>query len=169
CGLQDSVTVICGDYLTCEQLRAASYDRVVCNPPYRRLGSGAESKSEAARIARSEQCAALGGMLSRAAKILKNGGCLSLCLRPERLAECLALMRSCGIEPKRLRMVQQRAQTRPWLVLVEGKRGAHTGLDVEPVLLLEQGGGISQEMRRIYQGVRADTAVAPELLNRNFQ
>ena len=88
---------------------------------------------------------------------LRFGGRLCLCLRPERLAEALSLFRSFGLEPKRLRLVQQRKDKPPSLFLLECRSGGKTGLAVEPVLLLEQdGGGYSEALEKIYGDYRAN-------------
>ena len=59
-------------------------------------------------------------------------------------------MRRNGLEPKRLRMVQQRPDTAPWLFLLEGRRGGKPFLQVMPPLIVEGEGGFSPEMLRIY-------------------
>ena len=61
-------------------------------------------------------------------------------------------MRRFGIEPKRLRLVQQRKTKAPKLFLLEGRRGGKRGfLDVLPTLFIEdESGGFSDEMMQIY-------------------
>ncbi len=61
-------------------------------------------------------------------------------------------MRRFGIEPKRLRLVQQRKTKAPKLFLLEGRRGGKRGfLDVLPTLFIEdENGGFSEEMLAIY-------------------
>ncbi|CDZ23988.1 methyltransferase small [[Clostridium] cellulosi] len=127
------------------------YNLVACNPPYKQAGTGGISRSTSARIARHELACTLGDIIETSSRILKGGGRLCLCHRPERLADIICLMREKGIEPKRLRFVQQRVDTKPWLVLVEGKKGAKPGLLAEPALIVESDdGGYSSEMSAIY-------------------
>ena len=86
-----------------------------------------------------------------AAQLLRFGGRLCLCQRPERLADVLCAMRSAGIEPKRLRFVAKHADTEPWLFLVEGKKGAKPFMRVEPVLAVEEKtGGFTKEVLMAY-------------------
>lgn len=127
------------------------YSLVTCNPPYFAAGSGFANKSDERTIARSEMLCDSGD-IGRAAKyLLKYGGRLCVCQRPERLTDILCAMRDNGIEPKIMRLVQQRADSAPWLVLVEGRRGGRPGVKCLPVLLVEGAdGGYSQEMREIY-------------------
>ena len=74
-----------------------------------------------------------------------------MCHRPERLAELMSLMRQYKVEPKRLRLVCQRAGQSPWLVLVEGRRCGNVALNIEPPLYVEDSNGnFSDEMIKIY-------------------
>ena len=68
-------------------------------------------------------------------------------------------MRRFDLEPKRLRLVQQRPSKAPKLFLLEGRRGGKRGfLDVLPTLLIEdESGGFSQEMMDIYGIYKSDT------------
>ena len=82
---------------------------------------------------------------------LRYGGRFCLCHRPERLADVICALREAGLEPKRLRLVQQRPASAPWLLLAEGRRGGKPGLRVEPPLIVEGEGGFSPEMLRVYR------------------
>ena len=78
-------------------------------------------------------------------------GRFCLCQRPERLTDVLLAMRQNGLEPKRLRWVQQRSEKAPWLFLAEGKAGAKPGLVTEPPLIVENAdGSYTDEMKQIY-------------------
>lgn len=81
-----------------------------------------------------------------------------MCQRPERLTDVLLSMRNSGIEPKKLRFVQQRAGKAPKLFLCEGRRGGKSGgLVMMPTLLIEDGsGGFSREMIDIYGAYKED-------------
>ena len=61
-------------------------------------------------------------------------------------------MKQCGIEPKRLRMVQKTPTSDPWLFLIEGKKGSKPYMKVEaPLFTTSEDGGYSDEMKRIYR------------------
>lgn len=160
CGLEQTIHVLCGDYLEPSLLRQASYDLIVCNPPYHKAGTGAVSGDAALQTARHEGHATFSAICTRAAELLKNGGRFCFCQKPERLTECVVWLRRSGLEPKRLCMVQQREGERPWLFLMEAKHSARAGLCVEPVFLVEQNGGFSPEMRRVYERGRQRAADA---------
>ena len=85
-----------------------------------------------------------------AARLLKYGGRLCLCQRPERLADVISAMRAADIEPKRLRFVAKTPSSAPWLFLLEGKKGSKPFMQVEPVLSVYDGDEFSAEMSRIY-------------------
>ena len=75
-----------------------------------------------------ELCAAAG-------RLVRNGGRFALVHRPERLADLLEALRSHGLEPKRLRLVQHRADAPPSAVLAEAVRQGRPGLEILPALL----------------------------------
>lgn len=123
---------------------------VTCNPPYKAPNAGLKCVGERERVARHEVECTLRDIIAVSAKLLQTGGRLCMCHRPERLAELMSLMSEYKVEPKRLRLVCQRKGEEPWLVLVEGKRCAKTGLRIEPTLYVEEDGGFSKEMIEIY-------------------
>ncbi len=134
-----------------QHLPREHYSLITCNPPYFTAGSGFVNKTEARTIARSEQLCNAEDMCRAAYYLLKYGGRLCVCQRPERLADVICAMREVGIEPKIMRLVQQRRDSVPWLVLVEGRRGGRPGLKCLPTLLVEDAdGGYTAEMKEIY-------------------
>lgn len=129
-----------------------AYDLVVCNPPYMPLGTGLVNGEAGRRIARHESECTLSDVTGAAACLLRFSGRLCLCQRPERLCAVLKACQQAGLEPKRLRFVQQRPGKAPKLFLLEAKKGARPGgLVTEPILIIEDAkGGYSQEMLEIY-------------------
>ena len=101
----------------CADLRSfregeGSYDLCACNPPYFTAGEQAADRR------------------------------LSLCHRPERLSEVLAVLRANRLEPKRLAFVKNRPDAAPWLFLVEAQKNRKTGLRVEPDVLVSAGAAL---------------------------
>lgn len=113
-------------------------------------GGGILSEWESEKIARHETQCSLADVVAAAARLLKFGGRFCLCQRPERLCDVLTLLRQQGLEPKRVRFVQQRPGSAPWLFLCEGKKGAKPFLQVEAPLLIEGEDGFSEELLKIY-------------------
>ena len=135
-GLEASVTCIEGDLRDAALLKAGSFDVVITNPPYFTEGSGVQAENSARRTARSEISCTLEDICAAASRLLRWGGRLFLCLRPERMAELMELCRHHRLEPKRLRLVQNTAQSAPWLLLLECRRGGKTGLAVKAPLIM---------------------------------
>lgn len=80
-------------------LPAGQFDLVSCNPPYKERGRGLLSESPAEQIARHETCCSIEDVCRAASRLLRFGGRFCLCQRPERLADVLTAMRSCGWSP----------------------------------------------------------------------
>lgn len=127
-----------------------SFDVVTCNPPYKAGNAGILSDTEADRIARHETLCTVRDVCLAAERLLKFGGRLCICQRPERLCDVMNAMREAGIEPKRLRFVAKTAADPPWLFLIEGKKGSKPFLQVEPLLIVQGEDGFSEEIKRIY-------------------
>lgn len=125
-------------------------DLVTCNPPYKADNAGFQSAITAQRIARHEILCTIDDVCAAAAKLLKFGGRLCVCNRPERLSDVMYAMKSHDIEPKRLRMVSKNADEAPWLFLIEGKKGSKPFMKIEPQLYIRSGDGFTDELQRIY-------------------
>ncbi|MFA9380956.1 MAG: tRNA1(Val) (adenine(37)-N6)-methyltransferase [Acetanaerobacterium sp.] len=150
-GLTQTVTPVMADLRALDGLVSANaFDVVSCNPPYKAADTGIISETHSDRIARHETMCTIADVVGAAARLLRFGGRLCVCQRPERLCDVLEAMRAGGIEPKRLRFVQQRADTAPWLFLAEGKKGARRFLKVEPPFIIEGPGGFSRELLDCY-------------------
>lgn len=156
-GYEQHIQVVEGDVrdykalLPCQGL-----DRVACNPPYTLPGSGAASPDPQRRAARQGDCFSLEDLAQAARYSLKHRGRLCLCLPVRRLAEALALFPRFDLEPKLLRLVQQRRDKAPYLFLLECRRGGRPGgLEAAPTLLLEEDtGGPTRELLEIYGSYR---------------
>ena len=152
-GLEDNFTLLNADLRDLKgKLPFGAFDVVSCNPPYKLGGSGILNPEEQKLVARHEAEGTLDDVCEAASKLLQFGGRLCVCQRPERLSDVIESMRKFGIEPKLLRLVQQRKSKAPKLFLLEGRRGGKRGfLDVLPTLFIEdEQGGFSQEMLEIY-------------------
>ncbi len=125
---------------------------VTMNPPYKADNAGLQNPNEPEKIARHEIMCDLNDICKVASKILKYGGRLCLCNRPERLADVIKAMQSNGIEPKKLRFASKNADTAPWLFLIEGKKGSKPFMKVLPQLnTMNSDGSFTQELMEIYK------------------
>jgi tRNA1(Val) A37 N6-methylase TrmN6 len=125
-------------------------DLVTCNPPYKAVNAGFESVITAQRIARHEIMCNIDDVCAAAEKLLKFGGRLCVCNRPERLSDVIFAMKNHNIEPKRIRFVSKTPEDAPWLFLIEGKKGSKPFMQVEPQLYIRSENGFSEELQKIY-------------------
>lgn len=123
---------------------------VTCNPPYKAAGAGIESLTEAQKIARHEIMCDIYDVCRAASKLLKFGGRLCICNRPERLGDVISAMKSNNIEPKRLRFVSKNPSSAPWLFLIEGKKGSKPFMKVMRQLYIWNENGYTDEVQAIY-------------------
>lgn len=132
-------------------LKCESFDLVTCNPPYFKAESGYISPEDARANARTELTCTFDDVCRATTLMLKYGGRFCVCHRPERLTDVLLSMRANKIEPKRLRLVQDRAEKAPWLFLVEGRKGGKGVLEIQTPLIMKNSDGTrTAEMKRIY-------------------
>lgn len=144
--LEDYISIINEDLKNIHRfVNCGTFDLVVCNPPYKKVNHGEQSSKTSRAIARHEVECTVSDIALAAAKLLKFSGRLCLCSRTERLCDVVCELRNAGIEPKKIRFVQQRQDKQPKLFLIEGKKGAKPGIVTLPALMIE-----SQETDRIY-------------------
>ena len=137
-GLEEKIKVLCRDIRDYKGFFThQSLDLVACNPPYKARGAGLTNQDTARRTARHEESMTPGDIAKAAAYTLKFGGRICICQRPERLTDFMLTFRAHGLEPKRLRLVQQNQSAAPSLFLLEAKRGGKSGLHMEAALLAE--------------------------------
>lgn len=148
--LEDVITPILADLKNLDMLPNGTFDVVTCNPPYKAGGAGILSELTAEQIARHEVLCTIYDVCTAASKLLKFGGKLCICQRPERLADVITAMKQADIEPKRLRFIAKTPSEAPWLFLIEGKKGSKPFLSVEPMLSVYDGAEFSKEMQQIY-------------------
>lgn len=132
-------------------LPAGSFDLVTMNPPYKPVGTGIESVSEAERIARHEVTCTVDDAVRAASQLLRYGGRFCMCHRPERLCDIIVSLRAFSLECKKIRFVVEREGKAPWLVLVEGKRGGKSGVSVMKNLVMkDENGNPTEEYRSMF-------------------
>lgn len=151
-GLPERVSNLRADLREPGQLpKAGSFDLVVSNPPYFDAARGAVAQTESRGWPGRTRACTLPQLCAAAGRLLRYGGSFCLVFRAERMPELFACLKGCGMEPKRLRLVQNTAQAAPKLLLLEAKKGGRPGLAVLPPLLLrDPDGGESAELSRIY-------------------
>ena len=154
----EKIIILNRDLKEINDLQSGSFDLVTMNPPYKIQNGGIKNDEEYATIARHETFCNMNDIAKSAARLLRFGGKLCICHRPERVFDAMYSMRENGIEPKTLRFVSKKGDTQPWLVLIEGKRGAKNGLKVEKNLVAyNDDGTLTSEMLEITEKYRKET------------
>lgn len=109
------------------------FSLILCNPPYEK--SGFENEVYERAVCRKEITLTLKEITEVAFRKLKFGGRLDIIMRADRAAELIFLLKSRGLEPKRMRFVAGAPAAKPYLVMVEAVKGGKEGVDVLPVLI----------------------------------
>ena len=146
---EDRISLVRGDIRSAAHLfRPGSFDAVVTNPPYRPLHTGRINPQSEKALARHEIAVKLENLLAATRQVLKKGGRFFLIYPVRRLSALLALSRENHLEPKRLRLVQPRADREADWVLREAVKEGGEELKVLPVLVVyEKPGVYSPEVR----------------------
>lgn len=151
----NKITVFNRDLKELDDFKTGSFDLVTMNPPYKIENGGIKNDDAFATIARHETFCNMNDIAKSASRLLRFGGKFCICHRPERVFDAMYAMRQNGIEPKTLRFVSKKGDTQPWLVLIEGKRGAKSGLKVEKNLVAyNDDGTLTEEMLKITEKYR---------------
>lgn len=151
-GVEERFSVVCGDMRTVhEELGRRKYTLAVCNPPYFKAGGALLSEEEKVRIARHEGDITPADIAGAAARLIKNGGRFAVVYPAPRALEMMRAMEDAGIAPKRVRTIHGVAGRPPKHILIDGIKGASSGLHwMEPLILRDENGEPSAEWHRIY-------------------
>lgn len=153
----DKIEAICADakeYKAFEEkIGIEKLDLIVCNPPYYKENSGAKCIDDERAVCREESSLTVYDVAAFSERFLKFGGRLCICNKPQRLCDCIDAMRKYKIEPKRIRFVQKDEKSSPWLVLIEGKKGAKPFVEIAPPLVMNSKSG-DEEILRIYGDIK---------------
>ncbi|SNB46593.1 tRNA1(Val) (adenine(37)-N6)-methyltransferase [Geobacter sp. DSM 9736] len=164
-GLDGRVRILHEDVLRLRKLfDVSSFDLVLANPPYRRLGTGKVSPRAGRDLARHESTATLADFLETAKFLVRPGGSICLISHPVRLAELFKLSCELKLAPLRLRMVHGTSEAEARMFLVELAKGRKGDLKVLPPLVVRGADGdYSEEVKRMYrEGETTFSSSGPE-------
>ena len=149
--LSHRLSAVCADVRTMDGAVSdllGKVDVVTANPPYMAADTGFKNQHDEKYIARHEVNGTIADFCNAAARLLKFSGRFYCVWRPDRLTDLMTALRSSGLEPKRMTMVQATWAARPSMVLVEAVRGAAPSLTVTPPLCLwEPDSAIAEQPR----------------------
>lgn len=134
-----------------EKSKNGTVDIIVCNPPYKIVGSGVKNQDSVKYIARHEVLCNLEDIFCSSSKLLNTKGKLYIVHKPERLSDLISLARKYRLEPKRIRFVQPNIKLKPSIVLIEYVKDGKNEIIVEKNLIeYEQNGNYTEEFLNIY-------------------
>ena len=134
------------------KLENNTFDAVVTNPPYKKLGTGINNKEEKQKISRYETSASLDDWIKVSSKLLKDNGSFYIVYRTDRLSELIENMRKYKLEVKRMRFVYSNINEQSNLVLIKAVKGAGVFLKIEkPLIIYNLDGSYSDEILNIYK------------------
>lgn len=126
-------------------------DIIVCNPPYKKVGTGIKNENTVKYIARHEKECMLDDVFKCASKNLKQRGKLYIVHKPQRLTDLIADARKYNLEAKKIRFVYPTINSKPSIVLVEYTYMGGNEMDVLPPLIeYEEDGKYTKEILEIY-------------------
>jgi tRNA1Val (adenine37-N6)-methyltransferase len=129
--LEDRIQIVEADLRTVAGTQSSEqFDLVVCNPPYRLVGSGRINPNPLKAIARHEIKCDLEDVLQVAFHLLKNRGRATFVYRPDRAVDLIAGCRQHRLEPKRLQFVHPAPDREANLVLLEAVKNSQQELKV---------------------------------------
>ena len=129
--VEELIEVFNQDYTSIDnKLELLSYDFIICNPPYTKIGDGKTSKNQEKLIARHEVKTTLETLGNAFNKLLKPTGRVFLVYPVRRLAEFIFYMKSIHLEPKTLQFIFHNKNADSELFLAELVKGGKSSLKV---------------------------------------
>lgn len=132
-------------------LEMGTFDAVVTNPPYKKIGTGITNENEKKLISRHEIKANLEDFVKISSKLLKDKGNLYMVHRPDRLVDIIELLRKYKLEPKKIRFVEPSVGKEANLLLIKATKNAKPFLKLEKTLYVyKENGEYTDEIFKIY-------------------
>ena len=153
--LENRIQIICEDIKNLKaKYEQGSFDAIVTNPPYKKVGTGKINKKDKKIISRHEITANLEDFISISNYLLKDHGSIYMVHRPERIADIFVLLRKYKLEPKVLRLVYPNVEKSPNLILIKAIKNAKPFLKVEkPLIVYTNEGNYTDEILKIYNKI----------------
>lgn len=109
---------------------AGAFDMVISNPPYRKIGTGEESRENTIFLSRHESLVTLAEVAGVAAHLLGTGGKFYLIHQTERMAEVICECEKRALQPKVLQILVPCSVKSPHLFMLKCIKDGKTGLNV---------------------------------------
>lgn len=129
-GLENIFTVINAPIQNLGAEYNGKYSLILCNPPYKKKGSGEVNGESKIAMCRHEITVTQEEIIKVASKKLKHGGRLCMCQRIERFTDLIVSLRANGLEPKTIQFVSTSKDNPPYLFLVNAVKGVKPQLKI---------------------------------------
>lgn len=164
-GLQDKFEVICADVKDIRSiLKAESFDKVLCNPPYfTNCGnSGQKSVSDEENdalninaktkksVSRTESTATLDDFVKGASYALRFGGDAWFVIKADRMASLIYSLKSYNLEPKEATLIYPKPTSDVDVVIIKARKGAKEGLKISPFFVTDDNGEYTDKYKETY-------------------
>ncbi|ATZ16718.1 tRNA1(Val) A37 N6-methylase TrmN6 [Entomoplasma freundtii] len=137
--LEKQISIVETDIKDYAQVHNQEFDVVICNPPFFKMEGKPKLKEQPQKIqARHEVLITLEEIIASAAKVLKNGGVLTMVHRAERTSEILLLLERYRFTPKRMQFVYSKAGQKAKTLLIDAVLNGKEGNDILPPLIAHQ-------------------------------
>ena len=134
-----------------ENTNSEKIDIIVCNPPYKTLGTGFKTKHDVKTIAKCEVMCNLEDVIKTSSKLLSKKGRLYLVHKPERLTDLICVGRKYNLEAKEIRFVYPQVNKKASIVLVSYiKEGGNETKVLEPLIEYNEDMSYTKEIYNIY-------------------
>lgn len=164
-GLQDKFEVICADVKDIRSiLKAESFDKVLCNPPYftNSGNSGQKSVSDEGNdalninakteksVSRTESTATLDDFVKGASYALRFGGDAWFVIKADRMASLIYSLKSYNLEPKEATLIYPKPTSDVDVVIIKARKGAKVGLKISPFFVTDDNGEYTDKYKEMY-------------------
>lgn len=164
-GLQDKFEVICADVKDIRSiLKAESFDKVLCNPPYftNSGNSGQKSVSDVENdalninakteksVSRTESTATLDDFVKGASYALRFGGDAWFVIKADRMASLIYSLKSYNLEPKEATLIYPKPTSDVDVVIIKARKGAKEGLKISPFFVTDDKGEYTDKYKETY-------------------
>ena len=128
-----------------------TFDLVLSNPPYRKVGSGRVNPRLEKALARHEITATLEDVVHTADDLLKDKGRLTMIYPASRAADLIEEMRKFHLEPKRLQFIHSHPRDEARLLLIEGlKEGRAQVQVIQPFFIYDSTGKYTAQAQELF-------------------
>ncbi len=157
--LQEKIIPFLSDIKNYEKIRKeilnisknGTVDIIICNPPYKTVGTGIANEEDVKYIARHEITCTLEDVFICASNLLNTKGRLYLVHKPERLVDLIEIARRYRLEAKRIKFVQPNINSKPSIVLLEYvKDGKNEVIIEKPLIEYDKNGNYTKDFIEIY-------------------